>query len=384
MLSMIPARNFMVGLFLLCVLAVVSAAPALASGTQKGGRTCFGDSATVAAGESVDSFLAFGCNVNIEQGATVRGDVANFGGNLTLAGQVDGDIGMFGGNVSLEPSAVVHGNVAAIGGNVQRAKGATIDGGVTNNGGNFAPPQPPVFPDPTVVVGSRSTFGRVFDFGFNVLGGIVSALAFAAIGALIVLFVPEPTRRIGNAVQAKPLNAVGVGCLTTLLVPILGVLLVVTLIGIPVAFILSFAAFAAWLMGMVSIGYLTGEKILQAFKARDVLPVVAVILGVIVLTLISQVHVVGWFVSFVIGLFGVGAVVLTRFGTRVYPTPPGMMMMPIAAAAGPSAPGTYTPSSTDIATWEDKARQVEKRDVTPPTGTTIVDVPPAGEDIPGA
>lgn len=384
MLRMIPARNFILVLFLLCVLAVVGATPALANGAQSGGRTCFGDSATIAAGESVDSFLAFGCNVHIEQGATVRGDVANFGGNLTLAGQVNGNIAMLGGNVSLQPSAVVHGNVAAIGGNVQRAEGATINGGVTNNGGNFAPPVPPDAPDAPVVIGSRSPFGRVFDFGANVLGGIVTALAFAAIGALIVLFAPEPTKRIGDAVQAKPLNAVGVGCLTTLLVPILGLLLVVTLIGIPVAFILSFAAFAAWLLGMVAIGYLTGEKILQAFKARDVLPVVAVILGVIVLTLISQISFIGWFVSFVIGLFGIGAVVLTRFGTRVYPTPPGMMMMPVTAAAGPSAPGTYTPTSSDIATWEDKARQVEKRDVVLPSDQTIVDVPPAGEDIPGA
>lgn len=359
-------RNLSVALIITLTLAFLTAVPALADGSQSGGRVCFGNSLTIGSGESADSVLAFGCNVTIAQGGTVRGDVADFGGNVDSAGTVGGNIAMFGGNVSLASTAVVNGNIALMGGNVQQAPGAVVDGGVTHNGGNFAPPRPPGAPVAT------SIFSRVFGFGFDLLGGIVTALAFSALGALIVIFAPEPTRRIGNAVQAKPLNVAGVGCLTLILLPILGLLLVVTLIGIPVAFILGIVAVFAWVLGWVAIGFLTGEKILQAFKARDALPVVAVIVGVLVLTLISQVHWIGWLVSLVVGLLGIGAVVLTRFGTRAYPAAPGMMM-PAIAASGPAVAGTYTPGPSDIATWEDKARQVQKT-APPANDIPVIDV----------
>lgn len=383
-MSVHHSRRALAALLLTLALVFVTAVPALAEGDQGGGRFCFGDNLTLSSGQSVDSLLAFGCNVSVEQGATVRGDLVEFGGNIAIAGTVGGNIVTFGGNVGLADTAVVGGTISTMGGSVQRAAGATVQGGIRNNSGNFTPPNAPVPPIAPVTVGP---FSRVFNFGFDILGGIVTALAFAALGALVVIFAPEPTRRIGNAVQAKPLNVAGVGCLTLILLPILGLLLVITLIGIPVALILGLASVIAWVFGWIAIGFLTGEKILQAFKARDILPVVAVIVGVLILTLISQVHFIGWLVSLVVGLLGIGAVVLTRFGTRAYPTPPTLMMTP-AIATGPSVPGSYTPSSADIAKWEDKARQVQAAnppaeepkpvDATPPEPKQ--EIPPGGTE----
>jgi hypothetical protein len=50
-----------------------------------------------------------------------------------------------------------------------------------------------------------------------------------------------------------------------------------------------------------------------------------------------------------------------------------------AAGPGPSVPGTYTPSSSDVAAWEEKARDAEKKSENPPPAATL-----SGEDIPGA
>lgn len=369
-------RNLTLASILTLALAFITAVPALADNHPSGAQFCAGENYTVDAGQNIETLLAFGCNVAVEQGATIRGDLALFGGNASVAGSIGGNISSFGSNVSLASTAVVNGGITSAGGNVERAEGAVVQGGVNHTGRNFTPPVAPAPPVAPVAPMPPSPFSRAFNLGFDLLGGIVTALAFSALGALIVIFAPEPTRRIGNAVQAKPLNVAGVGCLTLILLPILGLLLVITLIGIPVALVLFIASVVAWVFGWVAIGYLTGEKILQAFKARDILPVVAVILGVLVLTLISQVDFIGWLVSLVVGLLGIGAVVLTRFGTRAYPLPQGMMMTPVAAA-GPSAPSTFTPSAVDMAAWEAKARETEARNATPPAaGTRIVDVPP--------
>lgn len=363
------ARTISIALLVSLALALVTAAPAFAQGNQRGGRFCLGNSLTLASGESVESLVAIGCNVTIEQGATIRDDLANFGGNVSIAGTVGGNIAMFGGNVSLAESAVVNGGITSMGGNIQRAPGATVQGGINQHRGNLAPiapvaPLQPFSPNP---------FFRPFVYGFDLLGGIVTALAFAALGALVVIFAPNPTRRIREAAEAKPLNTAGVGCLTLIVLPILSILLLITLIGIPVALILGLLSAVAWIFGSIGVGLLAGEKILQAFKARDILPVVAVILGVVVLMIVGQVPILGWLISFIVGLIGLGAVVLTRFGTRPYPIPPGMMMTPVTAG-GPSVPGTYTPSGVDTAAWEEKARRAEAEAAREPK---VIDVPPS-------
>lgn len=388
-------RKFSLILLLALAFVLVTAVPAMASAGQIGdGRFCAGDNLTLVTGENVESVFAFGCNITIQKGATVAGDLTNFGGNTDIAGTIGGNVAGFGGNISLADTAVVNGEITSFGGNVNRAAGAVVHGGVNGVGRGFAPPIAPVAPVPPIA--PMRPFSRGFDFGMNIVGGIITAIAFAALGALVVIFAPEPTRRVGNAVQAKPLNVAGVGCLTFILLPILMLLLIITLIGIPVAVILGFVVFVAWIFGWIALGFLTGEKILQAFRARDILPVVAVILGVLILTLLSQIWFIGWLVSFIGGLLSIGAIVLTRFGTRPYPPPPVMMMTPAVAAAGasPTTPGTYTPGPVDVALWEDKARQAQAREAQAATGpenppaptTPPADTPPAdaGESNPPA
>lgn len=342
-------RNLSLALVLFIALVFVGASPALAAGTQSGGRFCAGENLTISAGTSIDSLLAFGCNVTIEEEATVRGDVADFGGNVAISGTVNGNIATFGGNISLASTAVVSGNIASMGGNVQRAPGATVNGNINQNpSGNVTPP--------IITPFAPYTLGRSFNYGFDFLGGIISALAFAALGALVVIFAPNATRRVSEAVQAQPLNTAGVGCLTLILLPILGLLLILTLIGIPVALVLGILSAAAWAFGSIGVGLLAGEKILKAFQARDILPVVAVVVGVVVLIIIGHIPLLGWLISFVVGLIGLGAVVLTRFGTRTYPPTPTMMLTP--AFAAPSAmTTTFTPPMAPTPTAQAPAQE---------------------------
>ena len=96
------------------------------------------------------------------------------------------------------------------------------------------------------------------------------------------------------------------------------------------------------------------------------LPVLAVIVGILILMIVGQVPILGWLVSCIVGLLGMGAVVLTRFGTRVYPTPPTMMLVPAAGLGGAGVPSTYTPTAVDTAAWEAKAREAQARDATQP------------------
>lgn len=358
-------RQLPLVLALLMALSLFGAVPAFAAGNQSGDQICTGDNITITTGQTVNNVFALGCNVDVEQGATVQGSIADFGGNVQVAGNVNGNIAGIGGNVLLTETATVNGNVNVVGGNYYIAPGATVHG----NSGNtlLVPPVPPIAPVSPMQSASRQPF-----WGFNILGGIITALAFAALGALVVIFAPNATKRVSDAAQAKPLNTIGVGCLTAFVFPILAILLIITLIGIPVAFLLGIAAWAAWIFGGIAIGLLAGEKILGAFQVKNILPVVAAILGIVILMLLGQVPVLGWLLSCLVGLIGLGAVVMTRFGTRPYPPTPTMSMVPVTPRPAASVPGTYTPSSVDVAAWEAKARDAQTT-----SDTSAAEPPPA-------
>lgn len=357
--------KFFLALLIALTLAL-SAAPAWAQGRGRGGAMCAGGNTTVESGEIVDSLALFGCNGIVKSGATVSGDavvfggnltvekdarvnrnVAIFGGNATIGGQVQGDVAILGGAVSLEPTAVVDGSLHVLGGGYSKADGAIVRGGISQeNNFRFSPSFGRVFLQPfTGFNGVPGSINGVDLVGFGLLRGLITALALAALGALLVVFFPQPTQRVMAAAQGSFGPSLGVGCLTLLVAPMLFLLLLITIVG-PVILVIALAA--AWIFGWIAVGYLAGQKILEALKVREILPVLAVIVGLLLLAIVGEVPCLGGLVSLLIGTLGVGAVVLTRFGTRPYPFAPAMAtvgpMLPMPPPAQPQVPVPTQPS----------------------------------------
>ena len=166
-------------------------------------------------------------------------------------------------------------------------------------------------------------WGVADGIAFGLAHSILTALALAALGALVVVFLPSQARRVSETAQKSALPSLGVGCLTVVVSLPLFVLLLVLVITIPAAILLPFAMTLAWLFGWIALGWLIGDKVLQAVQARESLrvPMVAVALGVLLLALLGAVPLIGWLIGLGVGLIGLGAVILTRFGTHPYPTP---------------------------------------------------------------
>ena len=338
------------GVLIAILLAAVMATPALAQGPRYGDHFCTGGSTIVSSDEVTNSVVLFGCgarilsgavvnkdvvsfggNVVIEKDVHVNGNVVVFGGNLDLAGQVGRDVTALGGNITLEPTAVVQRDVLAFGGYTDKKQGAVVRGSVTRGEGNTSIYGPFILP---AALGG-GVLGGLTGLVFGIVRNIFYALALAALGALTVAFMPTQTKQVADTAQKFAMPSMGVGCLTSFVAVTLGLLLIMTICGIPFGILLLLALFVAWLFGWIALGRLTGEKLMEAFKAREILPVVAVVVGVLVLAIVGFVPIIGWIVGLFIGLLGLGAVVLTRFGTRDYPT-----LTPTPAAAVPSIPAS--------------------------------------------
>ncbi|MBI5650025.1 MAG: hypothetical protein HZC40_06180 [Chloroflexi bacterium] len=333
----------MSGILIALVLLALAATPVFAQDARIGDRICTGGTTVIQSNDVVDNVVLFGCGARISSSAKVQGDVVAFGGdvviepnvavggnvvlfggNLDIAGQIGEDIVLFGGNAILQSTAIVDGSVIAIGGTVDRKEGAVVRGTQSisrgRSNGTITPPTPPR-PPVVRVIPNRNWFDYAIEFVFDLVRGVVIAIALAALGALTVSIWPQQIEQVNATAQSHALPSLGVGCLTQVVGVTLILLLTIIICGIPIALIVALALMLAWLVGWIALGRLAGEKVLRALKRQEFVPVIAVVVGVFLLALIGVVPVIGWFIALLVSTLGIGAVVLTRFGTRAYPPP---------------------------------------------------------------
>ncbi|MBC7877278.1 MAG: hypothetical protein H7Y59_08925 [Anaerolineales bacterium] len=320
-----------------------------------GDKLVFGQNYTLESGETLDGSLAvIGGNATIEEDATVTGDtaliggnlkingdadgnVAVIGGNLTISGTIDGDIVVVGGQVLLTETAVVNGDIATMGGQVSQEPGAEVSGEIVNNAPPFDEPNAPNVPEipnvPNVPNEPEFNNGYFFNPFWEVAGVIGRALAVAAIGMLLTLFLQPQLERVADAVVRQPLMAGSFGLLTLVVTPLAMLIMVITILLIPVAAIVALLIPLAWLFGMIALGQEVGERFTKAIN-QTWAPVLATGFGTFLLLLVGGfvglIPCFGWLLTFIVSLIAIGGVVMSWFGTRSTPNamPPQMQVPP--------------------------------------------------------
>lgn len=228
----------------------------------------------------------------------VRGDVLVFGGTFVVYGGVIGNITLFGGTLRLHPGSHVYRDINLYGGQVLRDQGAQVDGTVDEHGKH------PWFP-------GFSTFSFPFLF----------LLIMIPLGLLFTWFLPEHVTFVATTLRHRLRRSFFLGLLSCVLAPAVIIVLIALVVTIPFAFIILLGLLVAWALGLTAIGWIFGAQVLQAFNKHRYSRSLQVIVGVTALALLSALPYIGWLISLGAGLIGLGAVLLSRFGTRPYDLP---------------------------------------------------------------
>ncbi len=318
-------------------------------------------------GQTLDNDLTvIGGNATLDENSTVNGSVVVIGGNVTIDGSINGDLSVIGSDVSLGNHAVVQGSVDTVSGTVRRAEGAVVRGeSVENNG-----------PIPRITTLRTPAMQVSIDPITAPLMAMFQALALAALAVVVNLFAAVPMERTGRAAVTVPAASGGVGCLTLLVLLVMAV----TIILIPVSILGLIVVGVAGLFGWLAIGLLVGRQIAILLKQSWTEPVNAGV-GTLVISLLASllniIPCIGWVGSALVGLVALGAAVLTRFGTQVYPSPYSMAPVPQPRPYTQplaSAPVAYAPPSQEPGTENSSAR------VYPLESDQPSENPPAGPD----
>jgi hypothetical protein len=295
------------------------------------------------------SKIRFGGDVTVDEDETITDAVVAIGGSVDVLGEVEDDVVAIGGNVRLGPHALVKGAVTSVGGRIDQAPGAEIRG-ETNEIGVHG-----IGPARWGRAMWMPGFGHDFMSGWFRLFGTGLRIAVVLLLALIaVVIAGRPVDRIAQRAGDEPWLSGFVGLLLqVLIVPltiVTVVVLAITIIGIPLLILVPFALLALLvgvLLGFVGVARRVGE-----WAAPGRTPLAATAVGVILIaagTILARLMwllpapiapvaiiltVVGFFLEYVAWTVGIGAMLLTRFGTRG----PGLSQVPAPPVVPPPLP----------------------------------------------
>jgi cytoskeletal protein CcmA (bactofilin family) len=196
----------------------------------------------------------FGGNLDIL--GTVDGDAAVFGGNIKNKGTITGDLFVVGGTVLLDSGSVVEGDISMVGGTVDRDENAEVLGDIVTVEievlEKLLPRISRVFRLPKIMPAPLA-FGTIF---------LISAFIVIYILTLLVLLIfPKVIDKIVNRLQLNVWASVGLGfAMEILFIPLI-TLFAVSIVGIPLIFLLPLAAALAILFGYSALSLIIGERV---------------------------------------------------------------------------------------------------------------------------
>lgn len=231
----------------------------------------------------------------------MQGDILAFGSNINIAGNMYGDINLYGGTVTLQRGSHLYGNINVFGGSEQTEVGARLGGAVYHRNEHLSFWLPGL--------------GGGFVFPFW------SIVVWVVLGLALTSWLPEHLMFIRATVTSKTQRSLFLGLLSLLLTPAVLVVLIALILPIPLAIVIVIGLIVAWVLGMIAIGWLVGEHVMRAIAPQHNTRLAQVAVGLTVLVLVGSLPYIGWVVNAGAGLLGLGAVFLSRFGTRLFSQP---------------------------------------------------------------
>jgi hypothetical protein len=246
--------------------------------------------------------IKVGENFHLQAGKLIKGDLIVIAANAKVDGEITGDIVVVGGNLRLGKHAQVNGDINVIGGEIKRADGA-------------------------IVLGSEFSTGKLAFLSvlrhlkaenlliWLIAARIISLIGFIALAILVAALFPDQVKLASDKLEKNYGNSLLWGAVGLLLIFPTFVLLIFSIIGIlliPVFIIFLIAAF--W-FGWYTVSFLIGKRIIEATGRQTESVIPPVVLGILVISAIRLVPLIGSLTTLTVILFGFGTALSSKFGT---------------------------------------------------------------------
>jgi uncharacterized RDD family membrane protein YckC len=247
------------------------------------------------------------------------------------------------GALTVDPGVIIGGDAVSVGGKFNIADGAKVHGQKVNVG----------LPMP-VKIEWLGKWLKYCVFEFRPLApqvGFVWIVAgmFFLLYLLVAVVFPRPVQVCVDGLNQRPATTFLMGLLTKILVPVVMVILALTGIGLIVVPFLVAALFFGAVVGKVAILEWLGLHVGRLFGSGFQKPLVAFLLGTILLTLLYLVPILGMLTFTIFSVWGLGCAVTATFSSMrrempEKPAPPPPASGPPPTSAPLAAMGAVAPA----------------------------------------
>ncbi|HWV36547.1 MAG TPA: hypothetical protein VNZ55_12995 [Thermomicrobiales bacterium] len=252
--------------------------------------------------------IVFGGKVNVPSQAKIGGNVLIAGGQVDIRGAVNGDLRITSSNVTL--GGLTSGDAEISASSIDLLDTARVGGKLTYTSSSSADIAPNAVVTGETVHHQPSAFNGGVRGIFNPWLRVIWALMA---GIVIVALAPRFMSAVGGSGR-RVLPAFGIGILSLILIPIIAIVLMATVVGLPIGLIVLAGYLIALYLSQVIVGMMIGRLLLSGRwdDGSRGFNLLCMTLGVIIISAIRFIPLpfVWGGVNAIVAIWGVGTVVM--------------------------------------------------------------------------
>ncbi|MEZ4668114.1 MAG: hypothetical protein R3E39_09375 [Anaerolineae bacterium] len=276
-------------------------------------------------GEVDGDLVLMGAELTFSPDAHVTGDAAFIGNQIALGGVVEGKLKVIADKVNILPGAQLPANPEVCASHIsdERSDSRPLQNCGADELASWQSLRDGSFVTETLGAGGFSSEGLLLSIGFT--------LAMTAFAGVIVTVFPRAFSYMTQAARQLPGRLARVGCLSLLLLPGIGAVLLLALallpplglLLLPIMCLLTIPVLLFFAAGWMTMALLLGDGILRRLVHRASPPITtmmagsfALLLAWLVATALPYGSLIGLGLMLLIGVVGLGSALVTRLGTR--------------------------------------------------------------------
>jgi cytoskeletal protein CcmA (bactofilin family) len=275
---------------LLLALTPAGAAAQAGDDSSSGDRVVITGPVTIDRGETADDVVVIDGPVSVV--GRVRGDLVVVSGTVRISGTVEGDAVAVADRATLAPGARVGGDFLYGDEQPLVREGATVEGDVERVNVDE-------ITDPAGFIGAAALW-------------IAVSVSTLVLGLLLLWLAPRALEAAFAAASTSLGATIGWGLLLFFGLPILAVIALVTLVGIPLGVALLLALMPLYAIGYTTSAWLLGRRLVGPPHGR----VLAFLAGLAILRVLAIIPIVGGIVWFAATVVGLGALLVAIWRAR--------------------------------------------------------------------
>ena len=224
----------------------------------------------------------------------IGGDVRGANQDTTISGTIKGNVYIHTTNLKLLSDALIEGNLIYVSEEEQQISPEQVKGRIEHR-------------YPTTA--TRRDFANQIQGAIktaSIFSKIVFLISYLLAGILLILAFKNPYRRAAALIQDRPWYSIGLGVSILICVPIVAIILMITVIGMPFGLIgLALYGILVYI-AKIPVGIWLGSKI---FRGEERL-IIWFIIGTLILEAAKLIPYAGWLISFGALALGLGATLI--------------------------------------------------------------------------